>query len=88
MIANLSKLDDNVLIFLRAGCNANSIDGAFDNVRFLSQETSVRTTRENQGEYPVLRVSRNIPLLLHPHIILLLATYTKLLAKTLVPKYI
>ena len=33
---------------LRAGYNISSIDNAFQNVQLLSQETLVRTTKENQ----------------------------------------
>ena len=33
---------------LRAGYNVGSIDNAFQNVQLLSQETLVRTTKENQ----------------------------------------
>ena len=66
---------------VRAGYNISSIDNAFQNIQLISQETLVRTTKKNQDKFANLHLSRNVSLPLHPHIILLLVKYTKLLAK-------
>ena len=67
---------------LRAGYDIGSIDNPFENVQLLSQETLVCKTKENHVKVPILRLSRNVSLLLHPHIILLSVKYTKLFAKS------